>query len=120
MDVSQVVFEVEGATLVLGREGESLRLQGPGVELVLGREGWAGVRATLDLVLGSAPARPTGNRGKPWSDEEDAQLLARFDEGEAPAALATAMGRSRGAILARLARHGRVPPDRTRFVVSPA
>jgi hypothetical protein len=55
-------------------------------------------------------ARPAaGNSGKPWTKEEDAQLLAGFDAGRTIDDLAGAHGRSRLAIEARLARFGRVP-----------
>lgn len=51
-----------------------------------------------------------GNAGKPWSDEEDRQLLAAFDAGRPLAELAQAHGRTRGGIQARLVRHGRMQP----------
>lgn len=59
----------------------------------------------------SMPAsRPgTGNSGKPWSKEEDEQLLAAFDGGQTVEAIAQAHGRSKVAIEARLAKFGRMP-----------
>jgi len=59
----------------------------------------------------STPAsRPgTGNSGKPWSKEEDEQLLATFDGGQTVEAIAQAHGRSKVAIEARLAKFGRMP-----------
>jgi hypothetical protein len=55
-------------------------------------------------------ARPgTGNSGKPWSKEEDEQLLAAFDGGQTVEAIAQTHGRSKVAIEARLAKFGRMP-----------
>lgn len=55
-------------------------------------------------------ARPAaGNSGKPWTKEEDDQLVAAFDRGTPIDDLAVAHARSRLAIEARLARFGRVP-----------
>ena len=55
-------------------------------------------------------ARPAaGNSGKPWSKDEDDQLVAAFDKGQSIDDLAVAHARSRLAIEARLARFGRVP-----------
>ena len=59
------------------------------------------------------PKRPArnlpGNSGKPWSPAEDTQLAAAFDAGQSLEALATAHGRTRFAVEARLARLGKVP-----------
>ena len=65
-------------------------------------------------------ARPTaGNSGKPWSKEEDDQLVAAFDKGQSIDDLAVAHARSRLAIEARLARFGRVPmPAGVRAIAS--
>ncbi len=65
-------------------------------------------------------ARPAaGNSGKPWSQEEDDQLVAAFDEGKPIDALAAGHARSRLAIEARLARYGRVPmPAGVRAIAS--
>lgn len=61
----------------------------------------------------SRPKRPTqnlpSNSGKPWSAEEDAQLVTAFDAGQPMEALAITHGRSRFAIEARLAKLGKVP-----------
>lgn len=62
-----------------------------------------------------APAKPAprsraaSNTGKAWTTEEDERLLAAFDAGRTPQAIAAEHGRSRLAIEARLARFGRMP-----------
>lgn len=61
----------------------------------------------------------SGNAGKPWSDEEDGQLLAAFDGGRPLAELAQAHGRTRGGIQARLVRHGRLAPQGDRPIGGP-
>lgn len=48
------------------------------------------------------------NAGKPWSAEEDAQLLGQFDRGLAVAELARAHERTAAGIQARLEKHGRL------------
>lgn len=48
------------------------------------------------------------NAGKPWSEEDDRQLLAEFDSGRPVPELAKTMGRTRAGIQARLERHGRL------------
>jgi hypothetical protein len=57
----------------------------------------------------AAPRRGPGNSGKPWSKDEDEQLVTAFDAGQPIAALAQAHGRSKVAIEARLAKFGKVP-----------
>src|ERR1044072_1721739 len=49
----------------------------------------------------------SNNAGKPWTEEEDRQLLSAFDGGRPLAELAQAHGRTPGGIQARL-----VPPRR--------
>ena len=61
----------------------------------------------------------SSNAGKPWSDEEDRQLLAAFDDGRPLAELAQAHGRTRGGIQARLVRHGRLAPQGDRPIGGP-
>lgn len=59
---------------------------------------------------GTPAARPgAGNSGKPWSKEEDEQLLAAFDGGQPVEAIAQVHERSKVAIEARLAKFGRMP-----------
>jgi hypothetical protein len=61
----------------------------------------------------SKPKQPArnlpGNSGKPWSPDEDAQLVSAFAAGRSMEALAATHGRTRFAIEARLARLGKVP-----------
>ena len=61
----------------------------------------------------------SSNAGKPWSDDEDRQLLSAFDNGQPLAELAHAHGRTRGGIQARLIRHGRLAPDGDRPIGGP-
>ncbi|MFL6549488.1 MAG: hypothetical protein ACJ8OJ_12390 [Povalibacter sp.] len=49
-----------------------------------------------------------GNAGKPWTTEEDHQLLQEFDRGSPLATLAQAHGRTTAGIQARLEKHGRL------------
>jgi len=77
------------------------------------------IRALLHAVRAleapNAPARKpasrpgAGNAGQPWSQEEDDKLLAAFDAGHLLQDIATAHGRSKLAIEARLAKFGRMP-----------
>jgi hypothetical protein len=65
--------------------------------------------ASEDAPSPAAPRRGPGNSGKPWTKDEDEQLVAGFDAGQPIVALARAHGRSKVAIEARLAKFGRVP-----------
>lgn len=65
------------------------------------------------------PSAASSNAGKPWSEDEDRQLLSAFDSGRALAELAQAHGRTRGGIQARLIRHGRLTPDGDRPIGGP-
>ena len=58
-----------------------------------------------------APKVLPGKAGKPWSGDEDQRLLAAFDAGKQPAALAKDHDRTNGAIQARLVRLGRLNDD---------
>ncbi len=55
--------------------------------------------------------KPKPNVGKPWSADEDKQLLAAFDSGQSLAEIATTHGRTLGGIRARLEKHGRLEPS---------
>lgn len=61
----------------------------------------------------------SSNAGKPWSDDEDRQLLSAFDNGQPLVELAQAHGRTRGGIQARLVRHGRLTPEGDRPIGGP-
>lgn len=77
------------------------------------------VHATLAAALGlleasdaagtAAAPRPR-NAGRPWSDDDDARLLAGFDAGSGVPELAARLERTRGSIVARLVKHGRIEP----------
>jgi hypothetical protein len=64
-------------------------------------------------VQGSRPQRSGGgaNAGKPWNEEEDRQLLARFDASQSLAEIARAHGRTQNGVRARLEKHGRLEPS---------
>ncbi|HKU13773.1 MAG TPA: hypothetical protein VJQ52_05220 [Steroidobacteraceae bacterium] len=66
-----------------------------------------------------AQSAATSNVGKPWSEDEDRQLLSAFDGGRPLAELAQAHGRTRGGIQARLIRHGRLAPEGDRPIGGP-
>lgn len=59
-----------------------------------------------------------GNAGRPWSDEEDKELLATFDGGTPVRAIAASHGRTQGAIAARLVRLG-IIKDRAEVYADP-
>ena len=61
----------------------------------------------------------SSNAGKPWSDDEDRQLLSAFDNGRPLAELAQSHSRTRGGIQARLIRHGRLAPEGDRPIGGP-
>ena len=123
MTVTRVVVAFDGgAELALRSTADGLVLEGAPES----REGWKALRTVLDLVLDDpapapAPAARPGppNRGRAWSAEEDARLLARFDADGEVAALARELGRTRGAVRARLAKHGRLPAEGLRWPVTP-
>lgn len=48
------------------------------------------------------------NAGKPWTEQEDRELLEKFDAGQSVAQLAQAHDRTPAGIHARLERHGRL------------
>jgi hypothetical protein len=53
-------------------------------------------------------SRLPANAGKPWSEQEDRELLDRFDSGMSIPQLAQAHDRTLAGIQARLERHGRM------------
>jgi hypothetical protein len=74
------------------------------------------VYATLALLSApSADAGPTArswppNAGRSWSVEDDEALATAFDQGTTVSALAAQLGRTRGAINARLVKLGKIEP----------
>lgn len=53
-------------------------------------------------------ARMPANAGKPWTEQEDRELLERFDNGMSVPQLAQAHDRTLAGVQARLERHGRL------------
>jgi hypothetical protein len=108
-DVIRALFHAVGA--LRPASGSSA----PGVQAAAtetsGAAASAPTPAPVDAL--SSPAAPArrgaGNSGKPWTKDEDEQLVTAFDAGQPVAALAQAHGRSKVAIEARLAKFGRVP-----------
>ena len=48
------------------------------------------------------------NAGSPWSSEEDANLIVKFDNGNSIKELSKILKRTEGSIQSRLARHGKL------------
>jgi hypothetical protein len=74
------------------------------------------LEAKLQRMMGQQksmqPRNPAiGNAGKPWSSDEDRQLLAVFDAGKSLNELAQIHGRTLGGVRARLEKHGRLEPS---------
>lgn len=65
-------------------------------------------RTALEGMQRKSRDTSPANAGKPWTAEEDAELLERFDRGLGVNKLAQKLGRTRAGIQARLERHGRV------------
>lgn len=59
---------------------------------------------------GAAGHQGPPRAGKPWTDEEEQRLLARFDAGESEADIARRLERTPGAVTARLVKLGRIEP----------
>src|SRR5215831_6636905 len=70
------------------------------------------VQRSAAQLKSASPRNPAiGNAGKPWSADEDRQLLAAFDAGRSLDELAQAHGRTLGGVRARLEKHGRLEPS---------
>lgn len=70
---------------------------------------WLALRDALRALDPEAPraARPgPANRGKPWAPDDDERVSTGFQAGIEPAAIAREVGRTRGAVVARLVRLG--------------
>jgi len=69
----------------------------------------------LSVFEATAKTRPRSqapsNAGKPWTPEEDQELLKGFDRGTTLTALAQTHGRTPAGIQARLEKHGRLQPS---------
>lgn len=64
---------------------------------------------TTRTKLRPGRGRMPANAGKPWTEQEDLELLEKFDEGVPIVDLARAHDRTPAGIQARLERHGRLP-----------
>jgi len=58
-----------------------------------------------------APRPDQANAGKPWSADQDQQLLDAFDRDVPLAEIARLHGRTVGGVRARLEKHGRLEPS---------
>ena len=91
--------------------GEAFEVDSPYQALDVIRALYVAVRA-LEVTSRSRArknrARMPANAGKPWSEQEDRELLEKFDAGQSVAQLAQAHDRTLAGIQARLERHGRV------------
>jgi hypothetical protein len=67
------------------------------------------LETTTRTKLRPSRNRLPSNAGKPWTENEDLELLEKFDEGVSVAELARAHDRTPAGIQARLERHGRLP-----------
>ena len=71
------------------------------------------VGTATELAPGTSVKKPARtspvNTGKPWTKDDDAQLLAAFDASQPVDVIARTLARSRLAIEARLAKFGRMP-----------
>lgn len=85
--------------------GESLPL----VHALRHTEVHATLAAALGLLEDDAAARPR-NAGRAWRDEDDARLVALFEQGMPAARLAGELERTRGSITARLVKLGKIEP----------
>jgi hypothetical protein len=108
-DVIRAIFHAVGALRAL--PGGSTAAPGHDVSETPRSDTAAPPRSAADAPPSPAatPRRSAGNSGKPWTKDEDEQLVAGFDAGQPIVALAKAHGRSKVAVEARLAKFGRVP-----------
>ena len=67
------------------------------------------LETTTRTKLRPGRTRLPSNAGKPRTEQEDLELLEKFDEGLSIAELARAHDRTPAGIQARLVRHGRLP-----------
>jgi hypothetical protein len=64
------------------------------------------LEASARCKAGVRRARAPANAGKPWTEQEDRELLGKFDAGQTVAQLAQAHDRTAAGIHARLVPHG--------------
>lgn len=117
--VSRVEWEHGRGCFRLERAGAPAiaRLITPEGEVVeLEKGAWVALAAAIGRIFpsgtpqrGRVPADPTRpNAGRPWTSAQDAELAARWTAGETARVLSRDLGRSPGAIAARLVRLGLV------------
>jgi hypothetical protein len=58
------------------------------------------------------------NAGKPWCEDDDAELVHSFDSGRPVAEIAATFRRTRGSIASRLVRLGKAPDRQSAFVAN--
>lgn len=70
------------------------------------------VSQALDGSIERSRPRPPPplNAGKPWSEDDDALLLAGFEQGDEQKVLAEALGRTRFGVEQRLVKLGKIAP----------
>lgn len=112
MDDTQALKIVSAlANGVNPQTGEMFEVDSPYQALDVIRALYVAVRA-LEISSRSKArqrrARMPANAGKPWTEQEDRELLERFDEGQSAAQLAATHDRTLAGIQARLERHGRL------------
>lgn len=112
MDDSKALSIVSAlANGVNPQTGEMFEIDSPYQAVEVIRALYVAVRA-LELATRTrariARTRMPVNAGKPWTEEEDRELLEKFDGGETVGKLAHAHDRTVAGIQARLERHGRM------------
>ena len=93
------------------QSGEMFEVDSPYQSVDVIRALYAAVRAlemTARTKSRTSRGRMPANAGKPWTEQEDRELLEKFDSGQSVPELAQAHDRTLAGIQARLERHGRV------------
>lgn len=91
--------------------GEMFEVDSPYQAVDVIRALYVAVRAlemTARTKARASRGRMPANAGKPWTDQEDRELLDKFDAGRSVPELAQAHDRTIAGIQARLERHGRL------------
>lgn len=100
----------------------SLLVLADGDEVVLPMAAWVSLREVLALLpdewLWSAeptplprPLKGPANRGRAWTPDEEGRCAEAYRAGDGPEEIAMALGRTRGAVMARLVRLGLVEEE---------
>jgi hypothetical protein len=93
-------------SLVLTPDGRP-HLTGPaGAVEALGNSAGATAAGPPDAPAAAPPRPGPERRGKAWSELEEAHVCDGFARGDTPGAIAAALGRTSGAVRARLVRFG--------------